>query len=518
MSESTIIGPYGYSGGLNTDASLITLPKGQASALQNMVILQEQLVPIAGYSHAGITQPPVVSGQYYPGMVGFTLSGHNYLILFSIHTGGSGVTGALAMEDFTGAWSGDISNSTGVVGFFESAYCVEVMNNVAFFGVQGPVIGSAAPSGNISQWSGSGNFAAVTTPAGAGASGIIKQVNNFMFLLLANGTLYWSSVGDGTNWPATNFLTFRFGDQDLAVALGKIGNTLYIFKLNCIGALQTTTVVLAGAVTLGPLYPLFEKIGTFSMRSLDNLPTGEIVFLGTDFNVYKFDGSNLTNLSNRPYPRSSIQGAINAFVNSNTLIGSNLLWIRVNPLTNSVYLTMGGQDNFGATSATICFAYDYVQDYWYKPTSIFSDLVYLPAIGAISGFIPTSVSQLFLGLTSDGTQIDSISSNYTTFNGSAISGQAVISIPYTFESRDTVPLTSIMAYQMNVSDTLTITQGNDGIYKSSSVTPTINGNLQRIIIPLTFSDSSMTAQVKIATSTSNAYSINPLVLDQEYGH
>lgn len=509
-----VLGPFGYSGGLNTDASLVTLPKGQLYDLRNMIVNQEQLIPIAGYSTASITQPPVVSGHYYPGMVGFTFNDHNYLILFEIHVGG---IDAYSLQDFTGAWSASIEGGTGLGGFFENAYCVEVMNNVVFLGNQGPIVNTAAPSGSFAMWTGSGNFATVTTPAGTGASGIIKQVNNFMFLLLANGTLYWSSVGDGTNWPATNFLTFRFGDQDIATALGKIGTTLYIFKLNCIGGLQTTTVFISGAVTLGPLYPVFEKIGTFSMRSLDNLPTGEIVFLGTDYNVYKFDGSNLTNLSNRPYPKSSIQGFINSFLNSNPLISSGLLWIRVNPLENCVYLTMGGQRNFGAVSAQLCYAYDYIKDYWYQPTTIFGDFCYLPSIGNIQGYLPGSVSQLFIGASSDGTAIYSVSSNYKTFNGFAITGNAIFSVPVLTESRDEIPRSAIIPFSVNSSDTVTFQAGMDGVYKNSK-TPTPTGNLQRTILPVTFQDSTTTIQVKIQTTTSNGYSINPIILDTEIGH
>ena len=52
-------------------------------------------------------------------------------------------------------------------------------------------------------------------------AGIFKVVNNFLFALKPNGTLYWSAVADGTTWPASNFLTFRFGDGDHGTALGK---------------------------------------------------------------------------------------------------------------------------------------------------------------------------------------------------------------------------------------------------------------------------------------------------------
>jgi hypothetical protein len=144
-------------------------------------------------------------------------------------------------------------------------------------------------------------------------------------------------------------------------------------------------------------------------------------------------------------------------------------------------------------------------------------MCFIPSVGNISATLPSSTQQFFVALTSSSNAIYSISSAYTSFNGSPISGQSVVSIPYTFESRDTIPRSVITAFQMNASDTLTITPGDDGAYGSgTSITPT--GNLQRSIVPLNFIDSTMSKQIKITTSTSNAYSINPLILDTEIGH
>jgi hypothetical protein len=546
QAQPHILGPYGYDGGLNTDASIIMLPKGQLSSMTDMVVNQGHLNPIPGFSNAGITQPAggVGGSSYFTGLLGFTLSGHNYLIYPWINTGGSSASGVYSVKDFTGSLSGNISGG-GFSGFFQCAYCCEVMNNVAFMGVQSAIINTSPPSGNFASWTGTGSMSSVTTPAGAGASGIIKQVNNFMFLLLSNGTLYWSAVGDGLTWPASNFLTFRFGDKDIATALGRIRNTLYIFKMNCVGALQTQTTVISGAVTLGPLYPVFENIGTFSMRSLDNLPTGEIVFLGTDYNVYKFDGSNLTNISNRPYPQSSIQGAIDEFLKSasfNTSISSNLLWIRVNPLQHCVYLMMGGQINFGQSSGTICFAYDYVRDYWYQPSTSFGDFVCMASIGNISGWVPSAVGEVFIGISEDGTSVKSLSNLYNVVNGpnNYFTSTATISIPYTLEARNliprslVVPLRSFLYPSAGYTPSVTISLSADGVSTGQSVTlnyTQLTGNLQRVIFPINFSDSTSTIQVTIQFSSggsldnggyiANSYPsfyVDPIYLDTEIAH
>lgn len=517
MPQSKILGPYGYQQGLNTDASLVTVPKEQLVSLQNIVVMQEQLQPIPGFSTASIPQPPAAGSgtNYYTGMLGFVLSGSNYLFLPYSNIGGAGGIGVISLKNFTGSWSADIHGSSGFGGFFDMAFCVEVLNSVVTVGGQTAIISSSSPSGVAGQWTGSGNIGAFSGPTN---TGIFKVVNNFLFALTNDGTLSWSNVGDSLTWNPASSITFRFGDGDYGVALGKIGNNLYIFKLNSIGVLQVNTVVLAGVVTLGPLYTLFDKMGTFSMRTIDNLPTGEIVFLGTDYNVYIFDGSNLTNISNRPYPESSIQGAINAFLNANSGISSNSMWVRVNPLQNTIYLTLGGQSGPGTTTGSISWAFDYVQDYWYQPTTIFSDFAYLPSIGNIGGFIPTSVSNLFIGLSETGTAIYSLSDFYTSFNGSSIPGQAIVSIPYTAESREMIPRSAIIPFTSNVANTVTITQGADGVYASSGIVPTLTGNLQRAIIPLNFKDSTMTTQIEFTTSSTQPFSISPIFLDAEVAH
>jgi hypothetical protein len=507
----SILGPYGYQGGLNTDASLITLPKGQLFELQNMIVNQGQLLPIPGYNTASIPQPPVAgTGTYYfQSLLSCEIAGNNYLFIPFIGNGTTPIKGCFFLENLTGSWSSDIGNSIFPVAF-DGSYCIEVMNGVVTIGGQDAIAGGGLSSGGSVQWTGSGNVT-----AGIG-TGIIKQVNNFMFALFADGTLDWSNVGDSTTYPAGNSLTFRYKDGDQGVALGKIGNTLYIFKLNSIGALSTQSVVISGAVVLGPLYTVFDKVGTFSMRSLDNLPTGEIVFMGTDYNLYKFDGSNLINLSNRPYPQSSIQGAIYNFLNSNTTIATSNLLVRVNPLQNAIYVVFGGQNNFGTETALMSWAYDYVQDYWYQPTTTFMDFCYLNTIGTLNGIIPSAVNGLFLGISTNGNSIYSLSSSYTTFNGNPIVGNSAVSIPYTFESRDIIPRSVILAFTANSSDTMTFQGGLDSSY-TSSISPTPTGSLQKSILPINFSDSKTTIQVQLQPTSSHAYSINPIAIDTEIG-
>lgn len=514
MPPQKIIGPYGYVGGLNSDASVITLPKGQLFQLHNMKVSQNQLIPTDGYSTAFISQLTAPATTYFTGLLGCTLSGSNYLFLMAFGSS----AGIYELKNYSGSWT-NVEGTSGFGPNFLASYSIEVLNSIVTIGMQTNIIGSSAPSGVAAQWTGSGNFTAFAGPA---AVGIFKQVNNFLFCLAADGTLSWSAVADSLTWPAGNSITFRFGDGDYGTALGKIGTTLYIFKLNSMGALQTTSVVLSGAVTLGPLYPIFDKIGTFSMRTVDNLPTGELVFFGTDYNFYKFDGSNLINLSNRPYPQSTVQNFINGVVNGLPgFLGTNMFWVRVNPLAHCVYLVMGGTISPNVvTGSRACLAYDYILDYWYQPDYIFGDYCYLPSVGNIGGFLPVAANQQFLVFDNSGAnpRVYSLANIYTAFNGTPISGQTVVSIPYTFESRDTIPLSAIVAFAMDPADSITIAQGADQIFEGGTKSPTPTGNLQRTIVPLNFEDSTMTTQLQITTSSSSPFSINPVVLDTEVAH
>lgn len=517
MPDSKIIGPYGYSGGLNTDASLLTLPKGQLSTLQNMIVEQGQLKPVPGYSTASITQPPVVTNQFYMTLLAanLTVSSEYAGYLFLPWRNDVAMTGGcLYCKNFTGSWT---SMGNGPYAAYGYVYSADVLNNVVTFVAFSGMLGASAASGiGIWQWDGTGDTTQPTVnPTNAPIA--FKVVNNFAFVVDCKGIVAWSSVGDPTTWPANNSLTFRYGDGDMCVALGRIGNTLYIFKLHSIGALQTNTVIISGSVALGPLYTIYDKIGTFSMNSVDNLPTGELVFWGSDYNIYKFDGSNLTNLSKRSYPQSSIQENINSFISSNSGIGPNYLSLKVVPIFNSIILNIGGQTSGGVLTATKSWAYNYVSDYWYMPTPTFSSLCCLEAFGSASTWNPTSVTEVCVGMNMLSTSIYNVSNNYLSFNGTAISGQAVVSIPYTFESRDTIPRSVIIPFTINASDSITITPGDDGTYRSGT-SPTPTGNLQRVIIPLNFSDSTMSKQIKITTSSSNDFSINPVVLDTEIGH
>ena len=80
----SVMGPYGYSGGLNSEASLVTLPKNQVSSTRNMIFSQDQILPTAGYDVSYIPQPTTSSSLFYCGMLGCVLAGHNaYLFLLS---------------------------------------------------------------------------------------------------------------------------------------------------------------------------------------------------------------------------------------------------------------------------------------------------------------------------------------------------------------------------------------------------------------------------------------------------
>lgn len=140
----------------------------------------------------------------------------------------------------------------------------------------------------------------------------VKQVNNFLFLArnlsstTAQSTVYWSNVNDPETWTGTNLLNFRKNDGEPIMALGAIGTDLYIFKQNSIGRLSTVTLTVSGAVTLGPLSTVIQGVGCCGPKALDNLPNGNIVFVGFDGHFYEFDGSTVIDRSKQPYPGPNV--------------------------------------------------------------------------------------------------------------------------------------------------------------------------------------------------------------------
>lgn len=243
----------------------------------------------------------------------------------------------------------------------------DILNNVLI------VLGSGAGAQTqITAYNTNAAPLAGTPPAGV----IVKVVNNFAFISgtrWAGGTgasfsnVYWSNVGDPQTWSAANFLSYRTSDGDFVTALGSVNQDLLIFKNNHIGRLSTQTSVVAGAVTLGPLYTLIDGIGCPSPGCVDTLPDGRVIFFGSDYNLWQTDGVSVKLLSKNPYPGTDVwrgSGLGNLFVKGQ---GSNVnITVKVFPPQNEIWIAIPVQDF--VSPKTYTFIYDYVQDYWRQGT------------------------------------------------------------------------------------------------------------------------------------------------------
>src|SRR5258708_8705385 len=196
----------------------------------------------------------------------------------------------------------------------------------------------------------------------------VKVVNNFLFIgrqLNAASTyssVSWSNVGDPTTWTAANYVDFRVNDGDRVQALGSIGQDLYIFKRNSIGRLSTTTQIISGAVTLGPLQTISIGTGTLGPWALDNMPDGRIVFLASDGRLKLFDGTSFTDLSDMPYPGPNIQASFDEIAGGPNF---SAICVRVFPDHHQIIVCFTGY-----STGYRCYVYDWFEEFWSQWTGI----------------------------------------------------------------------------------------------------------------------------------------------------
>jgi hypothetical protein len=227
---------------------------------------------------------------------------------------------------------------------------------------------------NVNYISSHGASPVMVSSIPVGTGGFLKSVNNFMFYSgvwisssnYVGSNVYWSNVGDPLTWSALNYVSFRPRDGDIITALGELYGNLLIFKRNSIGMLSTSTMVISGAVTLGPLTTLYEGIGTLGPDCVDNLPDGRCVFIGTDRNVYIYDGAVLQPISDNPPPGTSIRNlllSVNTPGGSPTQCGIRLKYF---PQRNEIVIVVSEVDY----TNPIVVAYDIYQKYWRRITGI----------------------------------------------------------------------------------------------------------------------------------------------------
>lgn len=364
--------------------------------------------------------------------------------------------------------------------------------------------------GSMIKWTGSGNAAALagTPPANVTC---IKTVNNFLFTGKGS-TIQWSSVSDPETWPATNVLDFRKGDGDTIKAFSSIGTDLIIFKSGSIGRLSTTTQTISGAVTLGPLSTITEKIGIAGPVAVDNLNDGSLVFLGSNNHFYRYDGSVLFDLSDRAYPQPNVQGILNTIRNG----GFNYYaLVRCNNSSNQVWISFDVSSGTITTKDTTII-YDVAKDYWMVGNhGIQSACNYVAA-----ATIGTYQNTLFV------TTSPAVGNIFAEDNGLWYSGNTSVNVTFTAsilyppESRGFIPRSVEIPYSSDVDNTIVVTLGWDGVMDSTSTTIAITSSaLSRYVLPVTaWKTNHRSMQVRIVTtidSNGGNFAFYPLYISDE---
>lgn len=358
-----ILGPFDFRGGYSPGYDFTTLPqgKGYATIMDNCriksgyVVMRWAVTRVSDSSGLTGTAGPVL------GLASWTDTANSKTAI--VATCGSKLfigdgtsfgpattsiafsdrTGALAAASLSGKTTFDSLNNI-LVGSSNSASTGAIFK-VTAYNANGAALGGSPPSGDI-----------------------VKQCNNFMFIsrnlssTTTQSKVYWSNVNDPETWTGTNVLDFNKNDGEPIMALGSIGTDLYIFKQSSIGRLSTVTITTSGAVTLGPLVTVIRGVGCCGPRALDNLPNGNIVFLGYNGHFYEFDGSSLVDRSDAGYPGHNVYDNGDFSVNYyNYGLAGNF------PDTSVVVKTVRGMHEVWisyVTNGEHVYAYDYKENIW----------------------------------------------------------------------------------------------------------------------------------------------------------
>lgn len=361
------VGPFNFRGGFCPGYGFASLPQGMgyATDMKNCRFKSGAIVP--RWAQSIVNNATLGAAKYVTGLTTWFDAPNNKQTIVAIcnakiHSADLSIgpyfpPATLAFSDLTGAvalsglssfrYSFDSLNGM-LIGVGASAVGIVPFKFTAY-NVNAAVLGGTPPNGDA-----------------------VKQVNNFLFISrqLASSTTWsrvsWSAIGDPETWPAANFVDMSKADGEPIMALGSIGTDLYIFKQTSIARLSTYTQIISGAVALGPLQIIIKGNGCAGPLAIDNLPNGNLVFLGYDGQLYEFDGSSPpVNLSRTPYPgpnaftnmdQNSIGGLSVGTVNARALVkvwpGIDEVWVGFDLLTDQT------PAQFRA------FAFNYVERIW----------------------------------------------------------------------------------------------------------------------------------------------------------
>jgi|HubBroStandDraft_5_1064220.scaffolds.fasta_scaffold26927_3 hypothetical protein len=334
------IGPFGFTTGLNTKASIYNMPKNSVYTCKNMRPWEGSLIEYNGTLQFNSSQ--INSGALGEAVIPNPLSAATYPFLVIVGGKIYGLSPSGTATDISGTGSFSLTGS--------GQYVPDILNGIM-------VIPDKNNVGHLASWNGTGNFATASYTS----SPVFHVCNNFMFGFGANSsTLNWSNVADPTTWTSGNSLQFRGGDGDVIKALHHIGTTLYIFKAYSIGSLLTQTVSISGAVTLGPLTEVVVGIGCAGWGAVDKLPDGRLVFLGADGHAYIFDGSSILDISDTSLPSGNVQAL---FDSATPAVFGNYSTVRCYPPRKEVWFAVPNPVNTGDPNNRILI-WNYVTGAW----------------------------------------------------------------------------------------------------------------------------------------------------------
>jgi len=310
---------FPVSGGLNTKASIFTLPKNQLMQCQNMFIQHGMLHNRYGADNL------LASALSEVAIVGFFTwtfqnagSSQDFLIIMAWDN--STTEKVYKMEDMDGT-ADDITGAATLTFTNTRQVSADSLNNIFAF---------VSATMAVHKFTGSGNIAVLA--GSPPVSSMIVVVNNFMFLanhwigFTSNPSrVNWSNVSDPETWGASDFVDYRDGDGTAVRALAGFQNDLIIFKDRHIGRLSTTPPSSDASVTLGPLITINENLGCAGANAVDQLDDGRLVFLGSDAHMYIYNGATFTDISDQPYPQPSVQPSFDNFGGSHVVSTGSLL-------------------------------------------------------------------------------------------------------------------------------------------------------------------------------------------------
>lgn len=361
-----ILGPFDLTKGSSPGYSFMSVPPGFTVQLQNCRIKSGAIIP--RWSQVKTTASVLGGGtNSVTGLTSWIDAANSVTALVAISnakiyttdvTAYTPSSSALTFTDRTGATT--ISSSSSL------RYTMDSLNGILI------VAGNSAAAGvplKVTAYNANAAVLGGTPPK----ADCVKVVNNIAFLgrqLNASttySTLNWSNVSDPETWSAANSIEVNKKDGEQIMALGAIGSDLYIFKQSTIWRLSTITQTVTGIATLGPLQLVVKGIGCCGPLALDNLPNGDIVFVGFDGHFYEFDGSNVFDVSRQPYPGPNAYDSGEFFDSGGLNVGVCDTQVCVKTWRGIGEVWIGYNSNIIGSPATNLynvFSYDYLNRIW----------------------------------------------------------------------------------------------------------------------------------------------------------